>query len=105
MLIKIARLCIVFIVCLITIQGCGATRAIEQSRVDRLEFELYKITSRLERLDTKIDMISWSMPQPTGLGRMVVDNTRQEQLEKLVVDLKTEVYRLNEQLSNSKSQP
>ena len=103
MLIKIARLCIVFLLCLTTIQGCGATRAIEQSRVDRLEFELYKITSRLERLDTKIDMISWSMPQPTGLGRIPVENTRQEQLEKLVVDLKTEVYRLNEQLSNSKS--
>lgn len=103
MLIKIARLCIIFILCLTTIQGCGATRAVEQSRVDRLEFELYKLTSRLERLDTKIDMLSFSVSQPTGLGR-IVENTRQEQLEKLVVDLKAEVYRLNEQLSNSKSE-
>ena len=81
-------------------------RAVEQSRVDRLEFELYKITSRLERVDSKIDMLSWSVSQPPRLGRMSLEtDARQEQLEKLVVDLKAQVSPLNAQLSNSESHP
>ncbi len=80
-------------------------RAVEQSRVDRLEFELYKITSRLERLDSKIDLLNWSTFQPPALGGMGWEGARREQLEKLVVDLKAQVTRLSEQLSNSKSRP
>ncbi len=101
---KIVRLCIVFLLCITILPGCGSRRAVEQSRVERLEFELYKITSRLERVDSKIDMLNWSVSQPLGLGRMSLEtDARQEQLEKLVVDLKAQVSRLNEQLSNSES--
>lgn len=106
MLNKIGKLCITFLLCLVTLQGCGSSRAVEQSRVERLEFEFYKITSRLERLDSKIDMLSWSMSQPSGLGRMSLEtDARREQLEKLVVELKAQVSRLNTQLSNSESHP
>jgi len=104
-LIKIVRLCIAFLLCITTLQGCGSARAVEQSRVERLEFELYKITSRLERLDSKIDMLSWSVSQPPGLGKITVENARQEQLDKLVVDLKAQVSHLNEQLTDSKPHP
>lgn len=102
MLIKIVRLCIVFLLCLTILPGCGAARAVEQSRVERLEFELYKITSRLERLDSKIDILSLSVSQPPGLGRITVENTRQEQLEKLVLDLEAQLSHLNEQLTDYK---
>lgn len=103
MLNKIVRLGIVFLLCITILQGCGSTRAVEQSRVDRLEFELYKLTSRMERLDSKIDLLSWSVSQPPGLGRMSLETDVREQLEKLVVDLKAQVSRLSEQLANSKS--
>lgn len=101
MLTKILRLGITFLLCLIILSGCGS-RAVEQSRVERLEFELYKMTSRLERLDAKIDMLSWSMSQPPELSKTVMENVKQKQLEKLVTELEAQVSHLNEQLSESK---
>ncbi len=101
MLIKIVRLGITFLLCLIILPGCGS-RAVEQSRVERLEFELYKMTSRLERLDAKIDMLSWSMSQPSELSKTILENQKQKQLEKLVTELEAQVSHLNEQLSESK---
>lgn len=101
MLIKILRLGIAFFLCLIILPGCGE-RAVEQSRIERLEFELYKMTSRLERLDAKIDMISWSMSQSPELGKTLLENEKQKQLEKLVTELEAQVSHLNEQLSESK---
>lgn len=89
---KIIRLCIVFLLCFTTLQGCGSTR------IERLEFELYKTTSHLDRLESKIDMLTWSVFQPTGLSKTVLDSDiRREQLEKLVVDLKAQISRLQEQ--------
>ncbi len=99
MLKKIRILCITILLCFTTLQGCTSSlRVAEASRVERLEFELYSITSRLERLESKLDLMSWSTSQPLASGRTKLQTEAEEQLQKLVVELKTQVSRLNEQL-------
>ena len=96
---KIGILCLAFLLCLTTTQGCASSRAADDFRFSRLEFELNQVTSRLERLESKLDWLNWSVSQPIG-GRTVFEGGyRREQMEKLVVDLKAQVSRLQEQLA------
>ena len=53
---KIGTLCIAFLLCLTTLTGCASGRAANDSRLLNLELELNRVTSRIDRLESKIDM-------------------------------------------------
>lgn len=105
MLKKIGMLCITFLLCFTTLQGCASGRAVNDSRFLSLEFELNRVTSRIDRLESKIDMFSWSMSPPAVSRTVFETDPRREQLEKLVVDITAQVSRLKEQLTGLESQP
>lgn len=98
-------LCITFLLCLTTLQGCASGRAANDSRFLSLEFELNRVTSRIDRIESKIDMLSWSV-SPSVLSKTVFEtDPRREQLEKLVFDITAQVSRLKEQLTGLESKP
>ena len=99
MLKKIGMLCIASLLCLTTLTGCASGRAENSSRFLSLEFELNRVTSRIDRLESKIDMLSWSI-SPSVVSRTVFEtDSRREQLEKLVVDITAQLSHLKEQLA------
>lgn len=102
---KIGRLCIAFLLCLTTLQGCTSGRALNDSRFLSLEFELNRVTSRIDRLESKIDMLSWSLSPPILSRKVFETDPRREHLEKLVVDLKAEVSHLKGQVASGGVQP
>lgn len=102
---KIGMLCIAYLLCLTTLTGCASGRAENSSRFLNLEFELNRVTSRIDRLESKIDMLSWSM-SPSVVSRTVLEtDPRREHLEKLVVDITAQLSRLKEQLPARGVQP
>lgn len=105
MLKNIRMLSIAFLLCLSTLTGCVSGRADNDSRFLSLEFELNRVTSRIDRVESKIDMLSWSV-SPSLLSRTVFEtDPRREQLEKLVVDLKGQISHLKDQLAGRGVQP
>ncbi len=105
MLKKIGILCIPFLLCLTTLTGCASGRAANDSRFSSLEFELNTVTSRIDRLESKIDMLSWTLSPPVVNRTVFAPDPRAEQLEKLVFDVTTQLSRLKEQLAASRVQP
>jgi outer membrane murein-binding lipoprotein Lpp len=102
---KIGMLYIAFLLCLTTLTGCASGLRANDERFISLEFELNRVTSRIDRLESKIDMLSWSV-SPAVLSRTVVEtDPRREQLEKLVVDITAQVSHLKEQLADHGVQP
>ena len=81
---KIILLCLAYSICLATLTGCGS------ERVSRLEFELYRVTSKIEQLESKIDMLRGSASPMADVTEVQVKLSR-EQLEKLIADLKAQV--------------
>ena len=104
MLKKIGILCIPFLLCLTTLTGCGG-RAANDSRFSSLEFELNTVTSRIDRLESKIDMLSWTLSPPVVNRTVFAPDPRGEQLEKLVFDITAQLSRLKEQLAANGVQP
>jgi len=99
MLKKIGIICLSFLLSLTTLQGCASERAADDFRFSHLEFELNRVTSRIDRLESKLDLLGWSVSPPI-VGRTVFEtDPRREQMEKLVVDLKAQISRLQEQLA------
>lgn len=98
-------LCIPLLLCLTTLTGCAQGRAANDSRFLSVEFELNRVTSRIDRLESKIDMLSWSVSPPFYSRTVFEADPRREQLEKLVVDLKAQVAQLKEQLAGREVQP
>jgi len=92
-------LCLTFLLCLTTAQGCASSLAADDYRFSHLEFELNRVTSRIDRLESKLDLLGWSVSQPIGGRTAFESEPRREQMEKLVVDLKAQVSRLQEQLA------
>ena len=99
MLKKIGILCIAFLLCLTTLTGCTSGRAVNDSRYFNLEFELNRVTSRIDRLESKIDMLNWSVSSPVNSRTVFETELGREQMNKLVVDLKAQVAQLKDQLA------
>ncbi len=98
-------LCAAFLLCLTTLTGCASGRAIYDSRFSRLEFELNRVTSRIDRLESKIDLLNWSV-SPAVVNRTVAEpDLKRERLEDLVVDITTHLSRLRERLAAFEVQP
>lgn len=82
------------------LEGCASRRVSEDSGFLSLEFELNRVISRIDRLETKLDMLGWAV-SPPFLSRTASEiDSRPEQLEKLVVDLKAQILQLKEQLAS-----
>ena len=86
---KIVLLCLACLICLATLTSCAS------ERVSRLEFELYRVTSKIERLESKIDMLRRPMSPLADSSEVQVPS--REQLENLIVDLKAQVTYLKAQ--------
>jgi outer membrane murein-binding lipoprotein Lpp len=96
---KIGMLCIAFLLCLTTLTSCASRLPAVDSRVSRLEFELNRAASRIDTLESKLDMLNWLVPPPVVSRTEFETDPRREELEKLVVDLTAQVSRLKEQLT------
>lgn len=98
-------LSIAFLLCFTTLTGCASRLSVYDSRFLNLEFELNRATSRIDRLESKIDLLNWSM-SPSVVSRTGFEtDPRREQLERLVVELTEVVSRLKEQLTDCAIQP
>jgi hypothetical protein len=99
MLKKIGIICLSCLLSLTALQGCASGRTANDFRFSHLEFELNRVTSRIDRLESKLDLLSWSVSPPI-VGKTVFEtDSRGEQMEKLLVDLKAQIARLQEQLA------
>lgn len=96
---KIVMLCVALLLSVTALQGCASGRTANDSRFLSLELEINRVASRIDRLDSKLDMLSWSM-SPLVVGKTTFEiDPKREQMEKLVVDMKAQVSRLKEQLA------
>ncbi len=94
---KIVLLCLTCLVCVTLLTGCGT------ERLSRLELEIYRVTAKIERLESKIDMLRGATPLPLTENSEFKTGLSKEQMEKLIVDLKAQISCLKAQLAKSES--
>jgi len=100
MLKKVGMLSIGLLLCFTTLTGCASRLSVADSRLLSLEFELNRTTSRIDRLESKIELQNLSLFPSVASRKGFEIDPRREQLEKLLVDLTEQVSRLKEQLND-----